>query len=442
MMISLMNGLKSQAQFIPVGSAAPGALTPNKVDKLYVWLLALSTFFPYLSIPIGQSTSIPITSVLSVAVLPRLLHSLPMMRFVLVLTFGPWVASFLAVLFGVAQANVAALVTWSLLSSAIFGFLYVGERFPILLYRPLQVGVLFSSIFALVQKYFFLDAGVIPFLGYYSSPDYANIQVRAEVITQYIRRPFAFFPEPSFMAGSLAIAVVAMILVRRTGYRTALTTLDWISLAVVSAAIVVSASGSALVSLGIIWVVAVWPRLRGFGRLTFLVFAGAGIYIVSITVLATRNVSQNWSWDDRGASILGGLRLLFSDPLLMMIGVGKGRSPILFSNGDVPMGGLDYFTYLPDMYSAAGRILFENGLIVGGIMLAVLFASTSAGVAKYLGILPGLVSAVLWLVIAGLTISYESAVWLWALPALAFGVRLHSNMITSKPGVNNGRIST
>ena len=428
-----MNGVASPAELARAGNSPSSSPYGSKADIFLVWLLVLSTFFPYIGIHLGQSTSLSLTSIISLLMVPRLLSSVPTALYALVLIFGPWVATFLSVAAGLAQPSLTALAAWSLMVAAGFGFLHAGRSFPHLLHAPLRVGVLFSSLYALVQKVVFLDAGTIPFIQYYNSPDYADVQVRAEIITQYIKRPFAFFPEPSFMAGSLAIAAVAMIVASRLRRGTAtLSVLDWLTLSAVSAAILISASGSALITLGIVWFVAIWPLFRAAGRLVFVTAVSIGLYAVSTTILATRNTSHNWSWDDRSASILGAFRFLFSDTLTMLFGVGKGNSTVLFSKGSIPMSGLDYYTYLPDVYSAAGRMVFENGLLIGGLMVAMLAASIYFGVRRYVGTLEAIGSIVLWFVVAGLTISYESAAWLWAFPALAFGLIQHGKHADDK----------
>jgi hypothetical protein len=302
----------------------------------------------------------------------------------------------------------------------LFGFAAAVIHSPSALILPVKLGVSFSAGYALIQKVF-LEAGVIPFLGYYQLPGYASVAFNAEVILRYIRRPFGFFPEPSFMAGSMALAVAAMVvLVYRCLGRLRKSDLVTIGLAVT--AIFLSDSGSGLASIGLVLLMAIWPAFKGGKRLVLAIGIVCISAFLASNVLESRGLLQNYSWSDRLASIIGAMRFLVTSDNIALLGAGKGAGPSLFQRGSIPLDGLQYFTPIPDVFSVLGRLVLECGLVFGLGLIIILSVLLIRAGALDGGLFIGIVFASTWLLIAGLTISYETAAWIWATPGIALGL--------------------
>jgi hypothetical protein len=312
----------------------------------------------------------------------------------------------------------------------LFGFaaIAIGNlRLPIVIIR---IGVGVTVAFAVLQK-IYLEQGMIPFLQYYSLPGYASVQSNAEVITRYIRRPFAFFPEPSFMAGTLALAIAALIIMRRFN-SPRLSKWEYLLSVACVGAIYLSDSGSGLVSIGLILFVLLWPMVKGGWRIT-LVLAVVGVTAwLGSQVLESRGLAQNYSWSDRSASILGALRYFVSSEGNLLLGVGKGAASLLFRQGEIPLDGLQYFTALPDVFSVIGRLWLECGLLYGVALTLSCLAVIAHRVRVISGGAVAVACAGLWVLVAGLTISYESAAWIWAFPGIFLGLSIINAANTSQ----------
>lgn len=404
-----------------------------------VWLLVLSTFFPFLGVGFGNSTNIPLSAFASLLLIFAAFRK-PSVFIVFVLAAtAPSAMAFVQTLMGGAVTNPVSLAVWPFHILPFFGFAAIAMRRPVSLINPIRFGLAIAAGYSFVQK-FFLDAGIIPFLEYYDLPGYASVQNNAESITRYIRRPFGFFPEPSFMAGSLALATIALLLLRRR-HKAALSRSDLALTGLALTAIYLSDSGSALVSIGLVLLAAVWPLVRGARRFVLSVgVVGVSVWLGS-NVLDSRGISQNFSWSDRLASIIGALRYSVSDSSVAVFGAGKGAATGLFQRGLIPLEGLQYFTALPDVFSVIVRMILELGFVLGlGIVIALvafifMISRAQSGSVVAVG------CAVLWLLVAGLTISYESAAWIWALPGVCFGIFM-SQSHEKYRSLNNGRAVT
>lgn len=385
-----------------------------------VWLLVLSTFVPYFGVGLGSSTNLPLSSVAACLLLNIALRNPRILIAFIVITLGPAALALMHALLGMTIPNSSSIVVWPFHVAPLFGFAAVAMRDLAGLILPVKIGVAFSAGYALIQKPF-LEAGFIPFLGYYDLPGYASVALNAEVIIRYIRRPFGLFPEPSFMAGTLALAVATMVVLRyRLSARLNLT--DMIAIGLGIAAIYLSDSGSGLASIGLVLFMAVWPSVRGARRIVLAVIVLAGSMWLAGNVLDSRGSAQNYSWSDRSASIIGALRYVVSSDMTALLGAGKGASPGLFRSGAIPLEGLQYFTVIPDVFSVVGRMLLEFGLVFGLGLTLFLVVYTFRVASLRSGYLMGAVLAVVWITIAGLTISYETASWVWVVPGIGLGL--------------------
>ena len=408
------NGISSRAQ-------PRGVRTSNKsTHPVLIWALVLTSLAPYAAIGIGQNTNVPLASVVSGVIIASAITVEPdSFRPYLALALLPVLGTFLALIFSSAPANWVTLVTWVLFTLPFGAFALIGRISPAQLLRPLRFALWASCAFAIVQKFVFLDRGSIPLIGYYRAPGYASVEANAQVIVTYVKRPFGLFPEPSFMAGTLILAFSGLV-VANYASQSRIRRSDMMLGAVLVAVLYLSRSGAAIAGCALLAVMLGTTLRPGWRKV--VVFAGSGVVSAGIAAqtLGARSSVLNWSWDDRLTSIQAASRYALEDLSTLLFGVGRGNTVEAFASGDVRLDGYQYFHIIPDIYSVVGRLLFENGLLVGGAMVAILVASQLKA-AQTVGKLRSVIICVLWVLVAGLTISYDSATWIWALPGLCVG---------------------
>ena len=390
--------------------------------SLWVWLLVGLTFLPYFAIPVGENTNVPISSIVALLIAPK---SLAMPRLFVgiqsLLMGAPLVAAFAVLLASGESANIAPLVTWVLYAMPFSAMAVIAFGNPRALVAPLRVFLVFSASFALVQKFLFIDKGTLPFISYYRMPGYASVESNLPTILTYIKRPFGLFPEPSFLAGSLALATLSLIAVVYAvgeGVRRLDVYICLLSILV----IYLSKSGSAIPTCVLILVALYWPRTAGLRRLTVICIASATGLFVGASILLERNSVNNWSWADRATSLVGAFRFMFADPIRMLVGVGRGESAALFQSGDIPLSGLAYSHVLSDIYSVTGRVIFENGVVFGGSAMVALCVFIFLGSRELAGRVVAWSFLAGWLVVGTITTSYDSAAWIWAMPGILTGL--------------------
>lgn len=399
---------------------------PSVKSKTIVIFLAttflVSSFLPYLAVGVGQNTNIPLSSFVGLAlILASYRHPAVWSNFLFLLplpAFATIVRLFLA---DHDTTSLAAYVTWFAnivpFAAAMATLLALGKK----VLTVLSISLAISSALVLAQGAM-LAQGVLPFLEIYNVPGYASVAANAQTIIQYNPRPFGLFPEPSFMAGTLALATIALLVLHRT-FQVRINKATWFSIAVSTLAIGTSGSGSAIVSL--VCVALLVARASSRGRALFVPLAALSVgvsVLLGITIASQRQSVFNWSWSDRFASIEGSTRLLASDWTISLAGIGRGMSSQYFAEGRVPLGGTTYYNILPDVYSTLGRIVLENGLIIG-LALVLYLTLRAASDLPNCSILERAIALVAWLVIAGLTITYETAAWIWIFPGLMYGAK-------------------
>ena len=394
------------------------------------------TFFPYLGVPVGKNSSIQAGTFLAVALMPKIWGQVKLRR-VLFIVFCALLANLIfAVMQDASQVNLGAYPIFMANLLPAFLVAEIAISRPRKLIAPIRFCLLFTSVYAIVQKFVFLDRGELPFLSYYDLPGFASVASKLQVITTYVKRPFAFFPEPSFMAATILLASVGLlILLLVTG---AAKKMDLLLLGLVGVVMYLSGSGSAVFGLGALVVLATLTIAPRYFRLPVLTLGGIASVFVAEDILAQRSRAFNWSWDDRSASIYAAFEYWAHDVYTFLFGVGQGRLTTLFTSGKIDLGGYRFFNEIPDMYSVLGRTLIEFGLILGSMGLLWL----SIQIFKSLQVqgnrspwVSGALAVVTWAVAGGLTTSYQAALWIWLLPMLAWAVRL------STDGEKNSRSS-
>lgn len=411
---------------------------PGEKGGFAARLLVVSSALPYLALPLGASTNLPLSTLLAGWLLLRNLHRGRILACTVVLLLVPLLASGVRMFISPEPFSVSGQVTWifyllPLPAMAVAVLVLREKMLPWLAWT-----ITASATIAMVQKYLYLDRGIVPWLWAYEAPGYASVRDLAPLLAEYVRRPFGLFPESSFMAGTLAMMVMGMVLLERrlTG---ALRPAGLLAVGCACAAIAVSGSGTSLVSLCLIAATALWPLLRSrpFIAVYVLPLALGGALWFGLASLGARTESFNWSWADRTASLLGSLRVLLSDPGIFLLGIGRGSSTVYFSQGRVPLLGLDHYNQLTDIFSVLGRMVLENGVLFG-LPLVLWMGVVIAGAGGRRRPLSGLAALVCWLVAAGVAISYDSAFWIFGLPGLLYGLSLldsstHSSLAESSP---------
>lgn len=400
--------------------------------RFLITLLIVLSFLPYAALPIGANTNLPLSSIMSIPVIFAGLRT-GRLRFrgFLVLATLPCVGAYLGILIGYPMSNPNALLIWPAHIIGICGFAAsVNLVSKLFLRRVISTVLLASTCFALVQKVF-LDRGTVPFLWIYRTPGYASVADQAEVIAMYIRRPFGWFPEPSFLAGTIALAICGIVIL---GGR--LTLKD----PLVSAAIVTGCFALFLTRSGVA-VIAMFPlalalvgRGRKFVSILMTTFAIPLLIWVGYTVLGDRRGLGNSSWRDRLGSISTSLQYLTDQLGLTLVGVGKGSGVLLFTTGRIPTGGLGEAGRMDDLYSVLARLVFELGIPIGIAAVALPSYWLWKGTRTQVGPFSAFSVVLVWGLVATFAITYDSAAWLWALPGIGLGLKFEFDSRSAEAG--------
>jgi hypothetical protein len=402
----------------------PGQLSDWASDKTDFSLRAAVmiglTFFPYLAIPAGNNTNIPLAALFAAVYTRELLARPRLLVPLLVVAFTPALMLFVQSVVGQVGGQELGVVVWMIHIAPLGGVAGAVVTSPRTVRLTLRIFLLAAAGYTVVQK-FFLDSGTIPLLSLYEMPGYWSVTENAEVITKYVRRPFGWFPESSFMAGSLALAAMALVLLSYVALRR-LPVVDIVAVAAVVVAMTLGESGSALLTVPVLAAMVFLPFSTGLRRAWFLLVGTGSFLLLAMQLLQARNELPNHSWDDRGSSIQAGINFLFDSLPTFLIGVGPGGASVLYENGKIPLDGLVVHNRLFDIFSVSVRVLLENGAVAGGVMILTLVVLIVRSFSVGLSWVFGLLAASAWLAVVTLTITYNSAAWLWAFPGVCLGV--------------------
>lgn len=399
--------------------------TGTRLDRALAAALILLSAFPYAGIPVGGATNIPMSSVVAGLLVLRAMRYLPLIVCAVLLAAVPFFSAFIRLFLTPDPLQLIPTITWVAATLAL-----PGAAAAVLFLRRrtipwLSWTLLASAGYAVVQKHLFIDVlGTIPFLSLYSLPGYANMTDFAETFLLYVKRPFGFFPETSFMVGTVTLmAMVLIMLLRHYGMTPSWR--DWIAVGLAVWAAAVSGSGSAVVVVAAVAMAIILPVAlrRAWLFLLGVPAAAAGAALVAVSVLEERSTSFNWSWADRGSSILASGKRLLEDPVAFWGGLGRGNVNQEFIDGHMPVETFQHYNPILDIFSVTGRIIAENGMLVGGatvLVMAALIVRSGGRVPLPIGLLHLLV----WGVVSGATISYDNAFWLWGAAGAALGLEL------------------
>lgn len=408
---------------LPEGREYPE--TGTFFDRALAALLILLSAFPYAGIALGGNTNVPISSFVATILVLRCIKYIPLMAVAVVFASIPFFSAFIRMFYDPTPLQIIPVITWIAATLALPG----AAAAVIFLRRRtipwLSWTLIGSAGYAVIQKHVFIDTlNIVPFPALYELPGYANLLPFEETFLTYVRRPFGFFPETSFMVGTVTLmAMVLIVLIRHYGMSPAAR--DWIAVGLAVWATAVSGSGSAVFVLGAVVMAMVLPVAirRAWIGVLGVPAAAAGAYLVANSVLEERSSSFNWSWADRGSSIQAVFKRLFEDPGAFWGGLGRGRVNEEFVSSNMPTETFTYYNPIEDIFSVSGRMVAENGMLVGGlafVLMCLLLLRSGGRVPIFYGILHVFV----WGVIAGGTITYDNAFWLWGGAGVCLGLEL------------------
>lgn len=402
--------------------------TGTFLDRALSALLILLSAFPYAGIALGGNTNVPISSFVATILVLRCIKYIPLMAVAVAFASIPFFSAFIRMFYDPTPLQIIPVITWIAATLALPG----AAAAVIFLRRRtipwLSWTLIGSAGYAVIQKHLFIDTlNIVPFPALYGLPGYANLLPFQETFLTYIRRPFGFFPETSFMVGTVTLmAMVLIVLIRHYGMSPSAR--DWVAVGLAVWATAVSGSGSAVFVLGAVVMAMVLPVAirRAWIAVLGVPAAAAGAFLVASSVLEERSSSFNWSWADRGSSIQAVFKRLFEDPGAFWGGLGRGRVNEEFVAGNMPTETFTYYNPIEDIFSVTGRMVAENGMLVGGLA----FALMSLVLLRSGGRVPlfyGILHVFVWAVIAGGTITYDNAFWLWGGAGVCLGLELTRN---------------
>ncbi|MEV4687294.1 hypothetical protein [Microbacterium sp. LWH3-1.2] len=414
----MKHGSELQTSYLP---REPAVLRhPSGLSIFLARAFVALTFLPYLAVPLGGSTSVPAAAVVGALAWLASPRSRAIDSFVLTLFVVPTVVSAIAAVFTGAPFPLSGVLMWAGTAATVAG----GAAAIVALRRSLSALlswlIIGTALFGIVQLAA-IRSGVIPFVEFYRASGYASVETNAFAIITYIQRPFAQFPEPSFMAGSMSLALIAMVVIARGRTRERLTSLNSCALLLGAVVVFLSASGSAIVCLALIAVVLVLTSRRSLANQVRAVVAVVIAGIGGSLILQERGVASNFSWGDRFGSIVVAFDYWVADVGRLFLGAGRGQITTAFTSGVIDPAGYQFVQVPADVYSVQARVLFEYGLLGGAVILFMCclvivrqFGSSTPAV--------GVIGLGAWIVVAGFTISYESASMIWLIPGVALGL--------------------
>lgn len=403
--------------------------TPLWFETRVVALVVLC-FLPYAAVALGNNTNVPLSSLLALTFFPMILRDQRLVLTLGLVLLGPFVQSLALTLLGV-EVNLAAAVAWILHAAPLLGFAAIAGYRPDALVKPLYWALLSSCLYAVLQLAF-IRRGQVPLVDLYEIPGYASVKNQESIIVNYIRRPFGWFPEPSFLAGTLALGAIVYLMLR-TAHGRRLAPGDFWMLGAVVGTIFLTRSGSGVLTISAIFLVAVVPYRRSAWLLPALSVLGLVGVKFGWDILSSRSGSgQNFSWTDRLTSLVAAGQYVYNSGAGWLVGIGKGSLNQRFVSGDILAGSAG--GRLLDTASVLLRLVYELGLPLGGLLLGILVMAVVRGSTALVGGTGAAIILFTWMVVAGVTITYDSAALIWAVPGIALGVSVRGTLTNaSKP---------
>lgn len=393
----------------------------HRVDVVMAGIVIVLSFLPYAAVSLGANSNIPFSSLACMYVVARRLTNRVVLWSTLALTLMPFAASFARMFVAPHPLGIGPYLVWFLSAivtpGMIAALLILGRRaLPVL-----SLSIALSSLYTIIQS-FFLTRGTIPLMWYYAAKGYRSVEDWSQEIVTYHPRPFGLFPEPSFMAGTLALAALFMVMCC-IWWDVPYSWREWAALILTIPALISSVSGSLALTLAVLVGAATIPLVKRSPLVVSFspAIVGAGV-VGSMQILGSRTSGGfNSSWVDRPSSIIIAFQPFLHDVWAFLFGIGNGMVNYYFLTATFPLYAGDHYNTLPDMFSVTGRILVENGAVFALPVLVWMcwqFVRYRGPVRRLVG--AGALAA--WLVVATLTITYYSAFWIFAMPGAMYAL--------------------
>jgi len=355
----------------PRATAAPRARRIN----LFAASLGFFCFLPYPSLPVGNMSAIQIGNVLTFFASLGVLM-VPWKRrpfFIYPVILAPLcLATFAVAVAGNADVSLClkCVITWAVACLAVLATQVYGPRHAADLLTGIAAATVLHAVIGAWQFYAF-SQGDFPLWRLYVNPSFLSVQNNAEIIAQYIQRPFGIFPEPSAMSASLAPWVLFWFAHRCGLVRFRFEPAPWQRTLFSAAAlgglglIIVSRSGHAAVTLAgllviaFLWFVRCEASIRTYPAI-LLVFGVAlplALWFGGQALadrLGGKSELGNSSWEDRTNSLKIGFSLLTDgDAATAAFGLGPGISSPLIQS----------LAHLEAVWSISLTYVYETGLV-------------------------------------------------------------------------------
>ena len=423
----------SPTDFLQPQSFSAGPDSRREAVRFFLSLFALSCFFPYPALPIGNYNGLQLGEALALLAFPLVLFRPPTRALAMyVLYFIPITIS------GLIAMNSVSWNTSDILIKEMFSTV-IAVTVLTLSNRLLEDGlarrvihlaawaILFHFCIGMLQIYKF-SKDEFPLLFLYKNPSFKPMETWAEAYAKYMKRPCGLFPEPSAMTSSLGPWLILMCGVlfdaeARKRFAPTRRTRTLLSVALVGGLILVGVSRSglapAILAGSVTVVIAQWKRsgLQENAAARFLGGLAATVAVVGLGFVLWKLGSSfearvESSWGLRSASIVTALTAN-KELLTFLFGVGPGQSSLviqkMLAGMPIPEGEAQM-----SLWSVSVSYYMDNGFLAAlalGTIAIVSLRAVMKSSAKTLGIVA---MGIWWIAITVIT-SYVhlSAVWLF-----------------------------
>lgn len=399
----------------------------------FLSLFALSCFFPYPALPIGNYNGLQLGESLALLAFPLVLFRPPTRALAIyVLYFIPITISAMIAMNSVSWKTSDILIKELFSTVIAVTVLTLTNRLmdnglPRRVITLAACAILVHVGIGLLQIYKF-SKDEFPLLFLYKNPSFKPMEAWAEIYATYMKRPCGLFPEPSAMTASLGpwlILICGVLFSEEARRRLAPSRFACILLSASLAGGLllagVSRSGLAPAIIGgsVIVVIAQWKSsglqhnaiARALAGLAAVV-ACAGLAFVLWRLASSLEARVESSWGLRSASIVTALTAN-KEPMTFLFGVGPGHSTLvvqkLLSGMPIPDGEAQV-----TLWSVSVAYYMDNGLL-GAIVLGAIAVLSLRAILRSSAKTLGIAAMAIWWVGITVTTSYVhlAAVWLF-----------------------------
>lgn len=397
----------------PTGAFAVGHPTRTKPwsGKWAAQVLVFISFFPYpaLLTP-GRSVGLQLGQLLCAAIVIALFARVVRTRSwraFLALTTPVLIAT---ALLQMLNRNIAPdlavkgalTIPFILLCLPAFGVLLQGRRSDWLV-TPVSLAVLGHFIVGLLQLRGFSN-GTFVFIDYFRNPSFSDLAPIAQELTDYVRRPFGLFPEPSAMAAAIG-PWIAWLLYQGLSRRSSRALPVVASICGFALTLLSGSVYAAFLVAGVATLILLQPGLQVLWK-GAIALAGVAVLASSLSTATwfDRTVDKNVSRDYRLGSIQAALQVPLDDPLFLLLGRGVGQLGAVFEQIGAPY--------------VATYSLIALGFATGGMLFLAAALLVVVMVSRRLRNWPMRTVAAMLLVSLAVTTSYLELLPMWLMLAM------------------------